>query len=506
MVDNLQRLWSDSRPAARAGLLLGTLAIVAMLVWALQGVLRTDYQVLFADLDPQDAATITAELDRMKLPYRLGADETSILVDRSQVHSTRLKLMGKGVNLRGGVGFEIFSNNDFGMTDFAQKINYQRALQGELTRTISALEEVRQVRVHLVMPESGLFRKSGAKPKAAITLAMKRGRKVSPQQVLGIQRLVAAAVPEIEASAVTIVDEQGLALTRAADPDGVDGVGSAGGGDARMSAKSEMEQHITRKAVAVLDKAFGPGRAIVTVDVTLDHNQTRVTREDVIPGNGRTSESAMTRKRTTLASGSSPPSGVISPGGDTSRGGGSTSEVEFQNGRRVEQVVSRPGSVRQISVAVLLPQALSPERAAEIRRVIAASVGLNTARGDELAISSLDQFANSAGTAATSTTTPASNDPSDASTAAARRNMVDPQRGQAEQPGVSAEPRGVDATPLQSAWWLALAALLLGLAVATVWYRRSREPRMSPQARERLLAKVRQWLADGHLVTPERKA
>jgi flagellar M-ring protein FliF len=184
MFDNLQRLWAEARPGARAGLLLGTLLIAGCLAWALSAVLRTEYQVLFGELDPADSATIVAELVGQLHALKLGPDETSILVERSQVHATRLKLMGKGVNLRGGVGFEIFSNNDFGMTDFAQRINYQRALQGELTRTISALDEVRQVRVHLVLPESGLFRKSGVKPKAAVTLAMKHGRKIGAQQVL----------------------------------------------------------------------------------------------------------------------------------------------------------------------------------------------------------------------------------------------------------------------------------------------------------------------------------
>lgn len=475
MFDNLQRLWAEARPGARAGLLLGTLLIAGCLAWALSAVLRTDYQVLFGELDPADSATIVAELERMKLPYKLGPDETSILVERSQVHATRLKLMGKGVNLRGGVGFEIFSNNDFGMTDFAQRINYQRALQGELTRTISALDEVRQVRVHLVLPESGLFRKSGVKPKAAVTLAMKHGRKIGAQQVLGIQRLVAASVPEIEASAVTIVDEQGTTLTRAADPDGAEG------GDARMSAKSEIEQHVTRKAVAVLDKAFGPGRAIVTVDVTLDHNQVRVTREDVLPGSGRSSEGAMTRKRSTLA-GAAAATTTAPASDETPRTPGSTLEVDFQNGRRVEQVVSRPGSVRQISVAVLLPQRLTPERTEEIRRVIAASVGLNTARGDELAISSLDQFAAVAGPAASS---PPLEMLLPAPTPARAAAAAEPAPG--------------------SVWWLVALALVVALGLVALALRRPRQSApLSADARERLLAQLRQWLAEAPVA--ERKA
>ena len=164
MYDNLREIWKRRSASARAGLVMGVLLIVALLVWLSVGALQRDYQVLFSGLEPQDAATIVAELDKLKVPYRLGADETTMLVEESQVHATRLKLMGKGVNLRGGVGFEIFNTTDFGVTEFAQKINYQRALQGELARTIMSLDAVKSARVHLVMPDSGLFRR--AQPEA----------------------------------------------------------------------------------------------------------------------------------------------------------------------------------------------------------------------------------------------------------------------------------------------------------------------------------------------------
>ena len=109
MFDNLQEIWQRRSASARAGLVFGVLLIAALLVWLGMKVLQRDYQVLFSGLEPQDAATIVAELDKMKVPYRTGADETTLLVESTQVHPTRLKLMGKGVNLRGGVGFEISS-------------------------------------------------------------------------------------------------------------------------------------------------------------------------------------------------------------------------------------------------------------------------------------------------------------------------------------------------------------------------------------------------------------
>ena len=472
MFENLGRMWNDASLRARLGFSFGVLLIAAGLVYALTVLLRPDYRSLFTDLDPQDTAALVGELERMKIPYRLGGNESSILVEESQVLPTRIKLMGKGTTLRGGVGFEIFNNNDFGMTEFAQKINYQRALQGELTRTIASLDEVRSVRVHLVMPESGLFRQSGVRPKAAITLAMKPGRHVQPEQVLGIQRLVAASVPEIEPSSVTIVDDHGLTLTRLADPQGNDG------SDARFSAKGEIEQYFARKVVAVLDKTFGPGRAIVTIDVTLNHDQVKVTREDVIPATGRAAEAsgALTRKRTTTTPGGA--------GDDGAKGGSSSAEAEYQNGRRVEQVVSSPGGIRHLSVGVMLPRGIAASQLDELRQVISMSVGLNPSRGDEIAISSLDQFSAPA-------TAPGPG--SDASASPPEESGAAPTRPLPAAAGDTHRPWPV--TPWAWALGAVLLLLLVAIVVAAANRRRPAVKPLSPAARERLLAQMREWLA-----------
>ena len=154
------------------------------------------------------------ELDRMKVPYRLDDGGGSILVPEELVHKTRLQLVGKNLPLHGAVGFEIFNNTDFGMTEFTQKVNYQRALQGELTRTIMALEEVQSARVHLALPESSLFKREQSRPKASVALAVRPGQSLARDQVAGIQRLVAAAVPGIDADDVTVLDQKGVTLSR----------------------------------------------------------------------------------------------------------------------------------------------------------------------------------------------------------------------------------------------------------------------------------------------------
>jgi flagellar M-ring protein FliF len=261
----MNSFWKERSTAARAGFVVAALAIVAVCVAAAVWIFRDSYQPLFTELDARDAAAIAAELERQKVPYRIANDGATLLVPEEAVHATRLKVMGKGIDLKGTVGFEIFNSTDFGMTEFAQKINYQRALQGELARSIMALDEVKNARVHLVLPESGLLRRASVRPKASVTLAMRNERRLRPEQIQGIQRLVAAAVPEMDAGSVTVLDQQGVALSRRAE---ADGEGDAG----RLDAKREVETYLARKVAAVLEKAFGPGQAIVTVDVSLSHD------------------------------------------------------------------------------------------------------------------------------------------------------------------------------------------------------------------------------------------
>lgn len=386
--------WKGLSRAARAGLLGGMLVIALTLAGAVWWVLRVDYQVLFADLKPQDVVAMTAELEKQKIPYRLGEAGGTILVDKAQVLGTRLKLMGKELPLQGAVGFELFNNTDFGMTEFAQKINYQRALQGELTRTILSLAEIREVRVHLALPEQGLFKQATSKAKAAISLTMRPGQNLRAEQVLGIQRLVAAATPGMMAAEVTVVDHQGVALSRAgSDTDGESGASAAM--SSRLDLKKETENYLTHKAALVLERSFGPGQALASVDVTLNMDQVRTTTEDVIaaPGPGNQAPAGVkVRERESIRDAGLAP--LDARGANASASGNVQREVEYQVGRRVEQVVSQPGSIRRIQVLAVVRQALSALQEEQLRRVIAAAVGASVERGDAVVVQSLGATSN----------------------------------------------------------------------------------------------------------------
>lgn len=183
------------------------LAVLIGLAWYF--LIRTPYEPLFNDMRTADAATIVAELDRQQIPYRLADGGSTILVPAMRVDATRLSVMSEDLPLKGAVGFELFNKSDMGLTDFAQKINYQRALQGELARTIMTLDGVESVRVHLSLGEDRIFRDDRVPPKASVTVHMKSGAALPESAATGIQRLVAAAVPQLDAANVVILDEEG---------------------------------------------------------------------------------------------------------------------------------------------------------------------------------------------------------------------------------------------------------------------------------------------------------
>lgn len=478
---DIKRYWDGSSATAKTGLVLGALLIVAATAGLGRWALDKHYQPLFTGLSEQDASTMVAELDRMKVPYRLEAGGTQILVPQEQVHKTRLQLVGKNLPLHGAVGFEIFNNTDFGMTEFTQKVNYQRALQGELTRTIMSLDEVQAARVHLSLPESTLFKREQGRPKASVTLALKPGRGIARDQVNGIQRLVAAAVPGIEAGDVTVLDQKGVALSRGA-PDGAD---AGSGGDWQLETKRQIEDHLARKVSAVLDRSFGPGQGIVSVDVQLNFDHVKVTTEEVLAGKGVEGAPAgvLVRERQTLRDAPTRARDKAEPA--AAEATVTNTESEYQTGRRVEQIVGTPGSVRRINVGVVVPRGVSPDRLDRIRQIVAMSAGIDAQRGDGVAVYSLDQMADGAA-ALKPTAAVEATEAAPAALASGAAPAQDTRQPDAFLPTVLA----------------GLLAIVVAIALLLAWRRRAArgavppaEPRLLAEAqRQALLLNMQRWL------------
>lgn len=478
--------WQGLDRAGRIGLVLGIALIAATTILVGMWALHTDYQVLFSDLSAQDAATMVAELDRTKIPYELGSNGNTILVPADLVYKTRLKLTGQDLPLHGAVGLELFNNSEIGMTEFSQRINYQRALQGELTRTILSLDEVENARVHLVLPEQTLFRKNTTHAKAAITITVKPGQSLAPNQVQGIQRLVSAAVPGIHEEDVTIVDQRGVALTRRTGTAGEDAVAVAD----NLDDKRAIETYLSRKVSDVLDRMFGSGQGLASVDVTLSPDFTKVTTEDVLPGNtssNGTNSGIIVRERTSKRGvGRDEEAGHTG----TTSGGQANREVDYQVGRRVEQVITHPGAVSQINVAVVLRHPLSPQETAHLKELIAAAAGINKSRGDAVAIYGMDQV-------------PAATDASTVASAAIAtgQNAAKTMREVAPQAAASSTRQLIPAA-------LAIAAAAIMLAYALGRRRTASSGkfrRLTLNERERVLLQVREWLAQTPEQTMERE-
>lgn len=468
-----QSFWSGLGRGQQVSLLLGTLVIVAATAafgwWAT----RPPSGVLFSGLAEQDLAAVTSELDKLKQPYELSEDGRTVLVDEALVHKTRMTLMSHPLPLSGAVGFELFNNAEFGASDFVQKVNYQRALQGELTRTIQALEPVQRVRVHLGLPEQSLFKRETTKAKASIALVLKPGAILLPAQVLGIQRLVGASVPEIKPDDVTVVNQDGVVLSRP-------GAEEAGVATSSLDAKQSMEAALRSKLMQLLDQMFKPGDAMVSVDVSFNHQHSKVTTEelltpaaqkDQLPSGVVVRERSVTRER-------------AGAGAEAANAGGSTTsqELDYQTGRRVSQVSQGPGEVSRITVGVVLRAPVSELESQRLTSLVSAAVGLQAGRGDQVAVYAM-------------------NSPD----SLARVNP--PPLEAADRPTLSITPELEVALPRSERsthWlWLILAGVLFALMSGLVFWQRRRPvvaaktygKSLSDSEREQLLGQMKQWLA-----------
>lgn len=190
-------------------------AVVAILVVAYVWFLQDSYAVLVQDARPEEAAAIVEELKKEDVAFQLRDGGATILVPESKLNAARLDVSSKELPLKGTVGFELFNESDMGQTDFAQKVNYQRALQGEITRTLMAMEGIASARVHIALPERSLFRAARSEPRAAVTVTPATGIAIDADRVAGIQRLVAATVPDLAVERVAVLNERGRLLTTA---------------------------------------------------------------------------------------------------------------------------------------------------------------------------------------------------------------------------------------------------------------------------------------------------
>ena len=189
-------------------------AILALLIGSASWVRQPDYKVLFSNISERDGGAIISALEQLNIAYRFTDGGGAILVPGDKVHEVRLRLASQGLPKGGAVGFELMENQKFGISQFAEQVNYQRALEGELSRTIKSIAAVESARVHLAIPKPSVFMREEQKPSASILLNLYPGRSLEPAQVAGIQNLVAASVPHLPVTSVTLLDQSGAMISQ----------------------------------------------------------------------------------------------------------------------------------------------------------------------------------------------------------------------------------------------------------------------------------------------------
>lgn len=400
-----RELWARLTTAQRITLIGVTALITALLVTLALWAGAPEYSLLFSRLSPEDAYQVVEKLKAEGVPYRLESGGTTVLVPSDRVYEVRLQLAGEGIPQGGTVGFEIFDRTSFGMTDFAQRVNYARALEGELTRTIRHMDGVRGARVHLVLPEKKLFETEQEPASASVVLDLVPGRQLTAKQVRGVVYLVASSVEGLPPDRVTVVDTKGNVLYRESGEE--PGLLAA----SQLEYKRAFEKDLERRVRDLLERVVGQGAAVVQVAAEFDFSKVEETAETFDPE----AVAVRSEERVTESSTGPPgPAGVpgvasnVGEGAGAAAGGGGSSNretetVNYEVSKRITRVQRTPGVLRRLTVAVAVDGTYregaegqgkefvprSPEEIARIRALVEKAVGADGARGDAVEVTSI---------------------------------------------------------------------------------------------------------------------
>jgi flagellar M-ring protein FliF len=374
-----------------------TISIVAFILFVNQ----KEYRTLFSNLSAEDAGEIVAVLQEKKIPYKVSSAGDSILIPAEDVSELRLDLAASGLPKGGGVGFEIFDNKNFGVTDFVQQLNYQRALQGELSRTINGLDEIQHSRVHIVIPKKSLFVEKQAKPTASVIIKLKTGRRLRASQVEGIASLVAGSVEGLSPEEVMIVDSGGNILSAARS-----GSQLSKRTDSQIEFQRNVEKGLANRIQTMLEKVVGEGKVVARVSAVLDFRVMEKTEESYDPEEPVVrSLHRRTEKASTPVRGGE--STVSSTSGQSAKPYGTDHEktdelVNYEINRVVSKTVMPVGEVEKLSIAVLVDgvyskndkgieefQARSKKEMETLDGLVKRSVGFDAKRGDRIVVTSI---------------------------------------------------------------------------------------------------------------------
>ena len=413
-LQRLSALDRSQRMRLGAGIALLVVAAVAAMVMGRQ----PDYKVLFSNLSDKDGGAIVAQLSQMNVPYKHADGGGAILIPAERVHDVRLRLATQGLPRGSVTGFELMETNRFGMTQFQERLNFQRGLEGELTRSIQALSSVQGARVHLALPNQNGFFREQQKPSASVLVSLHPGRILDRAQLAGIVHLVASSVPELAPSAVSVLDDTGKLLSQSPDAAGEEGINAQ-----QLLYVQQIEQQYARRIMEILEPVVGRNNVKAQVSAELDFSRTESTSEQFRPN--QTPDSGAIRSQQVLESSGTanktatgvpgavanqPPAPSVAPvngANPAPTAGGqqgaeeSTSKRESTTNYEVDKTVKvtrgNNWAIKRLSAAVVVnyqalaeekggasPKPLTPEQIEQMTGLVRETIGFNKERGDSV--------------------------------------------------------------------------------------------------------------------------
>ncbi|MCM2271775.1 MAG: flagellar M-ring protein FliF [candidate division Zixibacteria bacterium] len=322
------------------GVVAGTIVGVVLLVGWVNNV---TYSRLYSNLEESEAGEVISYLNDNKIPYKLGDGGRSIEVPSDDVYKTRISLAAEGLPRAGSIGYSLFDKNNLGMTDFLQNLNFRRALEGELTRTIMQLSEVQAARVHIVIPKDRLFREDKKEATASVLLKLKGHAQLARAQIAGISHLVASSVEGLSPENITIVDYEGNLLSGGRKTDRLAGLSSS-----QLEVRQSVESYLEEKAQSMLDGVLGVGKAIVRVTADLNFQQVEKTAETYDPN----APVIRSEERTRATNSATDKSEQLSE--SNKQDNTETIVTNYEINKTVEHIINAVGTVDRLSVAVMV--------------------------------------------------------------------------------------------------------------------------------------------------------
>ena len=393
--EEIQNTWQKLNKGVQTLIIILTIVMAGVFGYLIFRGTSVNYQPLFTNLTTDDTAAIVERLDENNVDYQLGGDGNTILVPESEIHRLRLDMASAGLPDQGVVGFEIFNSSDFGTTEFERRVNYYRALGGELSRSIQSISGIEFARVQITPPEESLFLDEEKSATASVMVKVDPGYNMNSDQVSAVQNLVASGVQNLPLEEVTIVDTDGNLLSGSSNESN----NNDWSNPENFAMQQKFESSLKNDLNALLTKVLGPNNFAVQVNANLNFDQRQAeskTYSPVVDDSGIVrSEEINTETQENGVTGGAPGTDANIPqyqGEGTAESSSYEREntiTNYEINERIEEHVYAPGDVERLSVSVMIDENTEEETVDQIRNAVAAAIGYSEERGDVLNISSI---------------------------------------------------------------------------------------------------------------------